>query len=227
MSSASTAARDETQSRINRAPDTPPNSQHTASSLTAASTDNLEAPGSRPLSRLKDRIREQTAAPPVSSTSVPVIASAASREPVSTPRVYLVPKDDLEAAPSIGPKTAARFEKIGIITVADFLKADPEATAEALATRHITAKTIIEWQQQANLVCTLPGIRGGHAQLLVGAGLISVEEIAKTEPADAAAAVLRFAQTSAGQSILRDGQPPDLEKIHTWVQNAKQVLQAA
>jgi predicted flap endonuclease-1-like 5' DNA nuclease len=206
----------------------------TISPVADTSTSGADTPGSKPLARLKDRIRDQAAAdanaaqsPLPVSTSVPVISSAGSRDTGTAQRVYLTPTDELEAAPSIGPKTAARFEKIGIITVADFLDADPEETANALATRHITAKTIVEWQHQAQLVCTLPGIRGGHAQLLVGAGLTSIEDIASTDPGDAAAAVLRFAQTSTGQSILRDGQPPDLEKIHLWVQNAKQVVEAA
>ncbi len=112
-------------------------------------------------------------------------------------------------------------------TVQQFLDADPDATAAALATRHITPKTIIEWQHQARLVCTLPGIRGGHAQLLVGAGLTSIDAIADADPGEAMAAILRYAQTSAGQSVLRDGQPPDLEKIHAWVRNARKVKQAA
>ena len=160
-------------------------------------------------------------------------ASAWRRQPIplplpqSIPRLNLTPSDQLEAAPSIGPKTAARFEAIGIITVADFLNTNPEATANALGTRHISSKTIVLWQHQARLMCTLPGIRGTHAQLLVGAGLLSVDALAEADPGEAMAAVLRFAQTSAGQSVLRDGQPPDLEKIHIWVRNARAVSQAA
>jgi len=175
------------------------------------------------LSRLRDRLHASAPREPVAIQSTTKARSSTSLQRGPT----LVPSDDLEAAPSIGPKTAARFEAIRITTVAEFLEADPEATAAALNTRHITAKTILEWQQQAQLVCDLPGIRGGHAQLLVGAGLITVDDIAETEPSAAMAAILKFAQTSAGQSVLRDGQPPDLEKIHTWVQTAREVNRAA
>ena len=181
-------------------------------------------PASEQLASLNDRIASVQSVP-----SIPAIRrkkSDPADEP-RAPRLYLAPTDDIEAAPSIGPKTAARFETVGIHTVAGLLDADPEETADALKTRHITAKTIVEWQHQARLVCTLPGIRGGHAQLLVGAGLTSVDAIAETDPGEAMAAILKFAQTSAGQSVLRDGQPPDLEKIHTWVQNAKNSRQAA
>ncbi len=187
---------------------------------TAATTNN--GPASEPLARLRDRLRNEA---PVPSTKKSVERAPGTAQ--SKPRINLAPADDLEAAPSIGPKTAARFAAIGIYSVADFLKAEPELTADDLNTRHITAKTIVEWQHQAQLVCTLPGIRGGHAQLLVGAGLTSVDAIAQADPGEAMAAILRFAQTSAGQSVLRDGQPPDFEKIHSWVQNARDVSRAA
>ncbi len=197
-------------------------SSEEASAIQAA----REAPReSEQLARLSDRGGSTSSVP-----SVPAIrkgAQSASTDTPRPPRLYLAPTDDIEAAPSIGPKTAARFEAIGINTVAGLLEADPKETADALKTRHITAKTIVEWQHQARLVCTLPGIRGGHAQLLVGAGLISVDAIAETDPGEAMAAILKFAQTSAGQSVLRDGQPPDLEKIHSWVQSAKDTRQAA
>ena len=176
-------------------------------------------PAAEPLARLRDRARGDR---PNAQPTLSVLQTGEQQ-----PRCHLAPADHIEAAPSIGAKTAARFEAIGIYSVSDFLAADPELTADDLNVRHINAKTINEWQQQANLVCTLPGIRGGHAQLLVGAGLTSVDAIATVDPGEAMAAILRFAQTSAGQSVLRDGQPPDLEKIVTWVKNARHVSKAA
>ncbi|MBU2533223.1 MAG: DUF4332 domain-containing protein [Alphaproteobacteria bacterium] len=189
----------------------------------------LPATALAPLPRLRDRLRDsdasETAHPAAApATSVPLTMS---KRPERAPRLYLTPSDDLEAAPSIGPKTAARFSAIGITTVAEFLDADPDESAAALDTRHIKAATIADWQHQAKLVCSLPGLRGGHAQLLVGAGLTSIDAIAAADPGEAMAAILRFAQTSEGQSVLRDGQPPDLEKIHAWVVGAQQVKAAA
>ncbi|MFT5508324.1 MAG: hypothetical protein ACI89J_001399 [Hyphomicrobiaceae bacterium] len=201
----------------------PPADQVTGQSTEQATSDeNYEGPAGKQLARLRDRVRGGGVPQPA-----PVRVAPSTTDKSHAPRLYLAPTDDIEAAPSIGPKTAARFETIGISTVAGFLEADPVETADELKTRHITAKTIVEWQHQARLVCTLPGIRGGHAQLLVGAGLTSVEAIAETDPGEAMAAILKFAQTSAGQSVLRDGQPPDLEKIHAWVQNARDARQAA
>ena len=64
--------------------------------------------------------------------------------------------DDLVDAPSIGPKTAKRFAKIGITTVAQFLEASPAAVADQLRTRWIKTETIVDWQEQARLVATVP-----------------------------------------------------------------------
>lgn len=174
-----------------------------------------DAPAARePLSRLSPRGTEgQSGAEP------------AGRHP-STEHRPLAAGDDLEAAPSIGPKTAERFAMAGIRTVADFLAADPDATALKLGARHITPEIIVEWQDQARLVTAIPGLRGGHAQLLTGAGLRSIEAIADASPDDLCARVLAFAATSAGQRILRDGDAPDIERIKGWIDGAATALAA-
>lgn len=150
------------------------------------------------------------------------------REPRSShlPKLYLELHDDLVDAPSIGPKTAERFYNIGISTVADFLAEDPADMAELIDARHITAGTLADWQVQAQLVMSVPGLRGTHAQLLQGAGFTDAEMIADAEPDALAAAVLKFATSSEGKRILRDGDPPDIEKIKGWVENAQAALAA-
>lgn len=142
------------------------------------------------------------------------------------PRIYLEAHDDLVDAPSIGPKTAQRFYDVGISTVADFLAEDATVMAELLNTRHLDAGTLEAWQDQARLVMSIPGLRGTHAQLLQGAGYSDAETIAATEPSNLAAAVLKYAATSAGKRVLRDGDPPDLEKIKSWIDNATAALAA-
>ena len=92
--------------------------------------------------------------------------------------------------------------------------------------RHITPETISGWQDQARLVCTVPGLRGTHAQLLVGAGYRSAEAIADAEPDKLCADVLAFAGSAVGQRLLRNGDPPDIEKIKGWLEAARS-MQAA
>lgn len=145
----------------------------------------------------------------------------------STPRIYLKGSDDLEAAPSIGPRSATWFADLGIVTVEDFLSSDPETTAELLSPHGLTADVIIAWQDQARLVMTVPGLRGTHAQLLVGAGYHDSAAIAAASESDLSASVLRFASTPEGQRVLRQGEPPDIAKMKEWIENAARRQDAA
>jgi predicted flap endonuclease-1-like 5' DNA nuclease len=141
-------------------------------------------------------------------------------------KTYLFAKDDLEAAPSIGPKIADRFAAIGVHTVGEFLAQDAEHLADLLDDPHFDAETLLDWQDQAKLVMTVPGLRGTHAQLLVGAGYRTARAVADADPISLSANVLKFVTTSAGKRVLREGRPPDIEKIKSWVDVAKQAVAA-
>ena len=155
-------------------------------------------------------------------TSLPETPASAAREQ----RSYLANSDPLEDAPSIGPKMAERFAVLGIHTVADFLGHDPHDMAELLDDSRFDGEVLTDWQDQAQLVMDIPGLRGGGAQLLVGAGYRTIHAIAEADPVDLSADVLTFAASSDGKRILRDGNPPDLEKIKAWVTSAAEALAA-
>ena len=87
-------------------------------------------------------------------------------------------------------------------------------------------EVMTDWQDQAQLVIDIPGLRGGAAQLLVGAGYRTIHAIAEADPVDLSADVLTYAASSDGKRILRDGSPPDLEKIKLWVVSAAEALAA-
>lgn len=135
-------------------------------------------------------------------------------------RFYLALDDDIVKAPSIGPRTADRLIRAGLLTVRDLLAADPEEVAAAVGTRFITARRIAEWQQQVRLVCIIPWLRGTHAQLFVGAGYASLDAITSAEPETVTADVVDFARSREGQTILRAGPAPDHERVLRWVENA-------
>ena len=86
--------------------------------------------------------------------------------------------------------------------------------------RHITAQAVRDWQDQARLVITVPFLRGTHAQLLVGAGFRSAKMVAEADQASLMSALLKFATSRDGQGILRNGPPPDIEKVLGWMRNA-------
>jgi hypothetical protein len=141
-------------------------------------------------------------------------------------RLHLSLDQDVVDGPSIGPKTAERLYAHNIKTVRDFLKADPGALSVLLDARHITAEAISSWQDQARLVCTIPGVRGTHAQLLVGAGYATADAIADAEPEKLCADVLAFAVSPAGQRLLRSGEVPDIERITSWLEAARSIKAA-
>ncbi|NOY42049.1 MAG: DUF4332 domain-containing protein [Planctomycetes bacterium] len=133
---------------------------------------------------------------------------------------YLARESDVEAAPSIGPKTASRLSKVGIRTVADLLSADPDSTAEELDVSHIKPTTIANWQHQARLVCRIPQLRGLGAQLFVACGFLEPKQIKEANPNEVASKILTFCDTKKGQRILRKGDAPSREDIARWVESA-------
>ena len=75
-------------------------------------------------------------------------------------------------------------------------------------------------------MCSVPGLRGTHAQLLVGAGYRTADAIAAAAADKLCADVLTFAASTAGQRLLRNGDPPDIERIKGWLEAALSVRAA-
>jgi predicted flap endonuclease-1-like 5' DNA nuclease len=152
----------------------------------------------------------------------PVRDLAAERaERVRALRYNLSEADDLERAPSIGPSLAEKFADLGVISVGDFLDQEPRDLAEVLDDTRYGTNIIMSWQDQARLVIQVPGLSGTGAQLLVGAGFRSLRALQLVDPATLCSAILQFSTTPQGQRVLRDGAPPDVEKIKLWSEAAR------
>lgn len=183
------------------------------------------------------RIRSRPPAPPAPAHATPprstpaapireapVVNTIAKRD---SARIHLAASDNLEAAPSIGAKTAQRFAKFGVLTVGAFLAADPHDLSTMLAHRSLPPELLADWQAQSRLVMAVPGLRGTQAQLLVGAGYRDTAAILSAEPEMLCSDVLAFAVSAAGQRLLRDGPAPDIEKIRSWIASAEAFAKAA
>lgn len=200
--------------------------QRPAVSATLASVFSL-APNGEPRVSLMSPVVATEALKPLADAAPSYAEASHEQHSVPAPdarkpvRSRLAPTDDLEAAPSIGPKMAERFATIGIRTVGDFLAGDPGAMEEGLDYRGIDAKTLSEWQKQARLVIDIPGLNGTQARLLTGAGYFTARSVAAADPVALCAAVLKYAASGQGRQILRDNAPPESEKIAGWVATAK------
>ena len=161
---------------------------------------------------------------PLTEASNKVLPIAATPAPVHAPALpaaKLTLTDDIEAAPSIGPKTAERFAAAGIKTVADLLACEPDAAARALGHGGMDAETIRLWQQQARLVLDIPGLNGTQSRLLTGAGYLTPHDVAAADVNALCAALLRYAASGAGQQVLRANPTPNADQIAAWVVAAK------
>ena len=125
-------------------------------------------------------------------------------------------------APSIGPKTASRLEKVDIITIGDLLSADPDATAQALNVRYIKGDTLTDWQDQTRLMVEAPGLRVLDSQILVGAGIRNAEELAKASASTVFKAATSFLDTPQGARVLWGGDNNvDKTEVEQWIDLAK------
>jgi predicted flap endonuclease-1-like 5' DNA nuclease len=194
---------------------------HAAEVLHSADRPRSEAAPSEPAAE-RSAAPKATVSPRLADRLEAASADAAPRAP--TPRLNLA--DDVVNAPSIGPRMAERLEAIGIKTVADLLHSEPGTVAEGLRVSYVKAADVADWQAQARLVTTVPGLTGTGAQLLVGAGFREPAAIAAAEPDQILALVLSFAQGSAGKRVLRDGKPPGGEQIKEWAENSRRALAA-
>ena len=125
-------------------------------------------------------------------------------------------------APSIGPKTASRFQKIFIHTIGEFLDADPDKMCLDLDARWITAPLLREWQCQASLVCGVPALCGYKSQLLVGVGCRSVDALVQSNAAKLSQQIRAFTHTPDGQRILRSSRVPAADDVQEWIDSARE-----
>lgn len=144
-------------------------------------------------------------------------------------RFYLELSDPVVDAPSIGPKTAEKLHAVGILTVADLLQTEAADISASLDEKRFTAELIRQWQLQAELVCTVPNLRGHDAQILVGSGVEDAVTLSSLEPSSLLPRVTKFVESKAGQRAIRNAKKPDLAEVTAWIawSESARELQAA
>ncbi len=171
-------------------------------------------------------VREEPAAPiaaPIAAPAPPAEKpKAEKRAAAAEPRVFtLHPGSPVVDAPAIGPKTAKRLEAIGVKTIGDLLALSPATGAVILDQKHISSSVIVDWQSQARLACTVPGLKSREAQALVACGIRNAEDLCASEPALVAEAVQRWAQSEDADRIWGEAPAPTEQDVANWIARAK------
>lgn len=137
--------------------------------------------------------------------------------PVVERRFHLELSSPVADAPTIGVRMAERLKTVSVATVGDLIAADASAIAAALKDKNVTTDSVLQWQQQAMLVCRIPNLKGQDAQLLVAAGYNTAELVASADADSLYHAVNQVATSRSGQRFLRGGNPPDVDKTSQWI----------
>jgi len=143
------------------------------------------------------------------------------------PKATLNERAPVVQAPSIGPKTAKRLEAVGVKTIGDLLALKPEEGESQIDVRHISAQVIRDWQAQALLACTVPGLRSREAQALVACGVTTIEDLSQMEATELCDGVGRWGLSEEGQRAWGSAPAPSVDDVATWITRAKRALEEA
>lgn len=154
---------------------------------------------------------------------LPVGAPLARRDKVLPP-CPLSEDAPVVQAPAIGPKTAKRLEAIGVRTVADLLRLDPDRAQADIGVRHISAQTIRDWQSQARLACTVPGLKSREAQALAACGVCDARDLVARDAEQLCEAIGEWGISDAGQRAWGNAPAPTADDVATWMLRARRML---
>lgn len=150
------------------------------------------------------------------------LPETASEDDSAPRRMASITRDDpVVEAPSIGRKTAKQLTKAGITTIGDLLDCDPDMVELEINVRHITAEALRTWQAQTELMMEVPGLRVHDAQLLVGAGITTREELASASARTIFELATEFLATPEGERVLRDDQVLHEDEVEEWIELAQ------
>ncbi|MEZ6001706.1 DUF4332 domain-containing protein [Hyphomonas sp.] len=153
-----------------------------------------------------------------------IAASEDDEVPADEPQVRgsgLTREDPVVDAPSIGPKTAARLEEVGIYTIGDLLDCDIEETAFMLDVHFIDSETLRDWQDQTKLMMEVPGLRVHDVQIMVGAGIRTSKELAEAPARTLFLLATEFLNSPEGERVRRGDDLFMEEEVEEWIERAR------
>lgn len=180
-----------------------------------------------PRNMMADRLDKSLKARKASSRSSGG-GGAAPRKP-RAPRLLALDAN-VERAPSIGKKTAARLAELGVETVQDLINCDPELIADCLDDDRTPSDSVRDWIDQARLLTQLPGLTQALAVMLVAAERRTLDDVAEDDAEDLVEALEEVAASDEIQRALRAPKAPTLAKAKALIgaaQTARDNAEAA
>ncbi|MEM3080051.1 MAG: DUF4332 domain-containing protein [Thermoproteota archaeon] len=125
----------------------------------------------------------------------------------------------VEEIEGIGPEYAKKLLEAGIKTTDDLLKAGGSKDGRKMLAEKtgISEKLILEWVNLADLF-RIKGIGEEYSDLLEEAGVDTVAELARRDPANLHAKILEI---NKEKKLVR--RPPTLKQVTDWVKQAKKL----
>ncbi|MEM3026792.1 MAG: DUF4332 domain-containing protein [Thermoproteota archaeon] len=125
----------------------------------------------------------------------------------------------VEEIEGIGPEYAKKLLEAGIKTTDDLLKAGGSKDGRKMLAEKtgISEKLILEWVNLADLF-RIKGIGDEYSDLLEEAGVDTVAELARRDPANLHAKIL---EVNKEKKLVR--RPPTLKQVTDWVKQAKKL----
>jgi len=131
---------------------------------------------------------------------------------------YLTNESLIEDLPSIDASYADRCRSVGVDQIGDLRRADAAWLAEQI---DAGPGTVLRWQSEASLLCTVKNLRPFDARVLVGAGIKNAEQLRNTQPGKLLARVEDFMETERGRRILSSGSQYELSRMTEWISAAR------
>jgi len=111
-------------------------------------------------------------------------------------------------------------------TIADLLAASADQKEAEIGARHISAQVIRDWQAQALLACTVPGLKSREAQALVACGVREVSELAEMDAVDLCDGIARWGLSEEGARAWGNAPAPNEDDVQTWIERARRAMQS-
>ena len=133
---------------------------------------------------------------------------------------YLSAASSMDAFPVLGDETQAVFARLGILTVADLLAADPADVSGRLKRSDVYPETVSLWQSHMSLLCHVPELTLNDAQLLTACGISSPRELREANGDALHSAVESFLDSTPGRQQITARHRYNRARIGEWIHAA-------